>query len=162
MYGSLELIVCYMSILFTAKAAERNLSISWIVRKINTCCSFLCSTFVHEIMFQNKVKPKKNSAELGQEGIFILSCYSCSIVKVKKRSMCICIHMFGVFRTGSEVKFVCKKTQMKKSAHKSTSKKKIENVMRLPRKKKVLRSGKKKIKWHTLGKTVEQKQPHKH
>lgn len=57
----------------------------------------------------------------------------------------------------SEVKLFCKKTQMNKSEHKSIQKERIENVMKLPRRKKALRTVKEKKKQNTLRKTVEQK-----
>lgn len=46
----------------------------------------------------------------------------------------------------SEVKLFCKKTQMNKSEHKSIQKERIENVMKLPRRKKALRTVKEKKK----------------
>lgn len=119
-HRNLELTLCYMSILFTVKAAESSLSVSWVFRKIIMCCSFSTAHLFTRFYSQTKSRLKRNVQNLVQQGIFLLSCYSCSIVKVRKRPMCIynvCILFF--LRTRSAVKAVCKKTQMKKSAHKS-------------------------------------------
>lgn len=98
-HRSLELTLCYMSILFIVKAAESSLSVSWVVRKITMCCSFsVAQNYIFlsftKLYSQTKSGLKRRVQNLVQEDLLLLSCYSCSIVKVRKKSMCIYICMY--------------------------------------------------------------------